>query len=303
MLDHYPEIDFYETRISSNRRAEIRIYFNEDHEAGYFPFQLKKDIESLVLEIGSIGWSVTGVGKSFSNANFFDLKYEWIFLAGYDYDRLYDFAEELVEKIVEESNGRVRDIGISSNSFNARIAESEEYELNFDHHQLALLDLSISDVFFSIENKWLSQSLPFIVNENPYQKVHLVSDLNESFDTWNLNHSPLSVNDRYFKIHDIGTLIKKESQENIRKINQQFQLLISYNYLGPNEMGQRFKDRVTKEFMASLPIGFGNPIRNNYSWSAKNQEQYLYLFLIATIIFFICAILLDSLKNQVLSWV
>ena len=297
LLDHYPEIDFYETQISSNRRAVIRIYFNEIHESGYFPFQLKKDIESFVLEIGSIGWSVSGVGKSFSNANFFDFKYEWIFLAGYDYDRLYGFAEELVEKIIEESNGRVRDIGISSNSFNTRVAEAEEFQLSFDKYQLALLDLSIPEVYFSLEDKWLSQSLPQIVHENQFQNVTLSSDLHESFDTWNLNHGPLSVNDTYFKIHDIGTMVKKESQENIRKVNQQFQLLISYNYLGPSDMGQRFKDRVTEEFMAYLPIGFGSPTRINYSWNAKDKDQYLYLFLIAMIIFFICAVLLESLKK------
>ena len=75
-------------------------------------------------------------------------------------------------------------------------------------------------------------------------------------------------------------------------------MVVAYNFIGSNPLSRKFKEERELEFKKKLPIGY-RIANSNYDgwWNKNDQEQYYFIFIVIGIIFFICAILLESLKQ------
>ena len=92
--------------------------------------------------------------------------------------------------------------------------------------------------------------------------------------------------------------VNKEITDNIiSREDQQYVIFVTYDFIGNAELGRMILERNVAETTAMLPLGYTSQIEGyNYSWNQKKTNYYL-LFLVILIIYVICAILLESLKQ------
>ena len=294
-IGRFDEIALYETRINSPKSSSITIYFKDDFEFGSFPYTLKSMLESKSISLGGLDWSVSGVGRGFSNALGAGYKSNRIALEGYNYDNLYGYAELLKEQLETNSNGRVKEVEIisgwrGSNALN-------EYFLDFDQEQLALANVSQNQLYGHLKNQVHSGNVASIVKDHELQQVKLVSDNYQKFNVWDLKNTPIPIGNKQYKLHQLASIEKRKTGNTIEKNNQQYRLIVAYDFLGTQPLAQKVRERNIEELKTKLPIGYRFLKQSYRGWNKKDSKQYYYLFVVIFIIFFICAVLLESLKQ------
>lgn len=289
----FEQVELFETQISSYRNSSINIYFKKDYEMGGFPFRLKSLLETKAVSLGGLDWGISGVGRGFSNALYTGYKSDQILLQGYNYDQLYAYAEDLGSKLEEKANGRVREVEISSGGYNAQLLH--EYYLDFDPKRLALQQVEPNLLYGSLRNQLHSGRLASVVNDNELQEVQLVSDRYQEMNVWDLRNDPLTVGQNQYKLGQMATISKSKTGNSIRKQDQQYELTLAFNFIGPRPLAEKFKETEIEQFSELLPIGYKISRPGYNYWDKEDKQQYYYLFVIVAIIFFICAILLESL--------
>ena len=294
-LSRFDEIELFETRISSYRNSNISIYFKEEYEFSGFPYTLKSLLESKAISLGGLDWSVTGVGRGFSNALGTGTKQNRIVLEGYNYDKLYSYAEQLQQQLIEGSNSRVKDVEITSGSW--RDNALYEYYLDFDANKLALANVSKNQLYGYLKNQVHSGRLASITNNNELQNVKLVSDRYKKFNVWDLKNTPITIQNKEYKLNQLASIEKKKTGNTIKKNNQQYSLTVAYDFLGTSQLAQKVRESAIENFETKLPLGYKIFEQKNRRWNKKEKTQYYYLFIVIGIIFFICSILLESLKQ------
>lgn len=294
-LSRFDEIELFETRISSYRNSNISIYFKDDSEFGGFPYTLKSLLESKAVSLGGLDWSVTGIGRGFSNALSTGSKQNRIILEGYNYDKLYGYAEQLQQQLVDSSNSRVKDIEITSGGW--RDNTLYEYYLDFNSNKLALANVSQTQLYGYLKNQVHSGRLNSIIENNKLQNVKLVSDQYKKFNVWDLKNTPITIQNKQYKLNQLASIEKKKTGNTIKKNNQQYSLTVAYDFLGTPQLAQKVRESAIENFEPKLPLGYKIFEQKYRRWNKKEKTQYYYLFIVVGIILFICSILLESLKQ------
>lgn len=294
-LSEFDEIELFETRISSYKNSNISIYFKEGYEFSSFPYTLKSLLESKANSLGGLDWTVTGVGRGFSNALGSGSKQNRIIIEGYNYDKLYGYAEQLQQQLIDSSNSRVKDIEITSGGW--RDNALYEYYLDFDANKLALVNVSPNQLYGYLKNQVHSGRLASITNNNELQNVKLVSDRYKKFNVWDLKNTPITIQNKEYKLNQLASIEKKKTGNTIKKNNQQYSLTVAYDFLGTTQLAKRVRESAIENFESKLPLGYKIFEQKYRRWNKEEKTQYYYLFIVIAIIFFICSILLESLKQ------
>src|SRR5690606_17991998 len=138
------------TNIYDYNNSQIIINFKPEHEFTSFPYFLKSQLESKAISLGGMDWSVTGVGRGFSNALGDGLQNERIIMEGYNYDELYNYAELLQNKLLE--NGRIKEVEITGEvGWYSKILH--EYFLDFDKEMLSHNEVSMRDFYRFLQDR------------------------------------------------------------------------------------------------------------------------------------------------------
>ncbi len=291
-LSKYNEIDLFQTSITAYNNSSISIQFKPEYENGSFPYYLKEEIISKAISLGGMDWAVYGVGRGFSNELNSGFKNSRIILEGYNYDQLYRYAEQLKSKL--EENERVKDVEITgSTDWNA--STLYEYSIDFDKEKFGLNQAGISQFYSFLKDKIYKATLASVYSNNELQPVSLVSGSYGLFNVWDLNNRPISIGDKRFKLSDFGTIQKQKSGNDIYKTNQQYQLGVAYDFIGPEPFSKRIRERHEKELSEILPLGYSVRKYEWDGWDKKEKKQYFLILLVVLIIYFICSILLESL--------
>lgn len=296
-IGRFDEVELYETSISSYKNSNISIYFKDEYEFGGFPFKLKNLLESKAISLGGLDWSVSGVGRGFSNALATGFKSNRIELEGYNYDNLYSYAELLKKQLLVNSSDRIKDVEITSDGWGSNTLE--EYYLDFNLEKLAIANTSQLHLYSYLKNQVYSGTLTSIIQNNELQQVKLVSESYQRFNVWDLKNTPISIENKQYKLDQLASIEKRKTGNVIRKINQQYRLTVAYDFLGSPTLAKKNRDYNVNELNRKLPIGY-RVFENSYNrWDKNNKEQYYYLPLIVGVIFFICSVLLESLKQPI----
>ncbi len=294
-IGQFDEISLYETRINNHKSSSIVIYFKDEFEFGSFPYTLKSMLESKSISLGGLDWSVSGVGRGFSNSLGSGYKSNRIPIEGYNYDNLYGYAELLKKQLEDNSNGRVKDVEIISGRRNNSL---NEYYLDFDNEQLAMANISQGQLYGHLKNQMYSGSLGHIIQNQEQQQVKLVSNNYGKFNVWDLKNRPIAINDKQYKLNQLASVEKRKSGNRIQKNNQQYSLTVAYDFLGTYPLAKKVREHNIETLEEILPIGYRTSPQNNSRWWNKSEKkQYYYIFIVIFIIFFICSILLESLKQ------
>ncbi len=294
-LKNFKEVELFETRISSYKNSRISIYFKKENEFTEFPFVLKDLIESKATNLGGVSWNVEGVGAGFSNVATPNRKFNRIVLKGYNYDRLYHFAELLKEQLGENSS-RIKEVEIIS-SIGRGSSALYEYYLDFNDEQMAFNNVSQSEFHDFFKNQIHSIYVTSIINDYEFQQVKLVSYQFQENNLWDLKHAPIEIGENQYKLNQFARVKKKKTGNSISKKNQQYKLIVTYDFLGTINLAKKVKEDNISMLNSKLPVGYTVFDELNEGWYKEDSKQYYYLFLVLIIIFFICSILLESLRQ------
>ena len=296
-LSGFKEIRQFHTSIYNARRAAIQIYFKKEYAHTGFPYTLKADVISKSITLGGGSWSVYGLqDQGFSNdtresAGNFRVK-----MYGYNYDELSHWAEEMKKLLL--THRRIKEVTINS-EFSWWKDDYTEFFLEFDKRRMAEENLTAYDLFAALRPVFMrSQVAGSVVYENNLEYLRLNSTQSAGYDVWSLMAVPFTVNGKEYKLSDLAVLAKGQAPKQVAKENQQYRLCLQYEYIGSTEQGRKLLEKDVEEMSRRLPMGYTVEDENAYwNWGKDDHKQYLLLLIVIAIIFFISAILFDSLKQ------
>ncbi len=293
-ISQFDEVEIFQTSVSNYRSGNINIHFKSEYEYGYFPFYLKELLTTKAISLGGVDWSIYGVGQGFSNALYSGYRAYQIMLEGYNYDQLYAYAEDVRKRLL--TNMRVADVEIVAGSdMYSRITPLNEYYLEFDPEMFALHNYSIQE-FYDFLNERLYQARlnPVFDGSNVSPVVMSSGDVN-TYNNWWLVNGPVYAGDQTAKLLTTGNISKRRMGNDIYRVNQQYRLVVAYNFNGPGELARRVLERQIEETGTYLDIGYKVIENERFYWNPRNRTQYYLIFLVILIVYFICCILLESL--------
>ena len=296
-LSTFKEIRQFQTNVYSARQAGIRIYFTKESERSGFPYTLKSKIISKALELGGGSWQVYGLqDQGFSNDVREGAGSFRIVMYGYNYDELYEWAEQLKAKLL--THRRIKEVLINS-EFSWWKDDYQEFYFNLNKARLTQEDIQPIDLFASI-NPVFGKDIytgTIVVNEET-EKLKLSSRQSQEHDVWSMQYVPQTIDGKPYKLAELASVEKGQMPQKVCKVNQQYRLCLQYEYIGASNQGNKIQERDLKEINAILPMGYTAKSESAYwYWDKKDNKQYLLLLLIIVIIFFTTSILFNSLKQ------
>lgn len=296
----FEEVELFTTDISSANSGRMRITFKEKWEMTGFPEILKNELITFANAIGNADSDISGVGRGFSNRTN-EYRSEALKVIGYNYQEVLRYAG-LLKKSLEE-NRRVKKLYIGNvrNPNKAR-----EFAIEADRGKLARKNSDVGDLLGRLQelaysddeytNAYINEKLSPIVIR-PARKVMT--------SIWEVRNRPVKGENSVFRLNDVGSIGEEEAFNEIDKKNQEYEVMVQYDFLGDYMLSAKIKERVIKEYNRKMPIGFrvkeGREGWNPW-WNTQSgfDTRVLYILLVFGIIYFICAILLESLRQAMI---
>lgn len=296
-LSEFKEIRQFQTSVYNARRAAIQVYFKKEYSHTGFPYVLKSNVISKSLTLGGGSWSVYGLqDQGFSNdvresAGSFRVK-----MYGYNYDELSLWAEEMNKLLL--THRRIKEVTVNS-EFSWWKDDYTEFYLEFDKRRMAEENLTAYDLFAVLRPVFMRDQLAgSIVYDNNLEYLRLTSRQSGDYDVWAFMSVPFVVNGKQYKLSDLAVLAKGQAPKLVAKENQQYRLCLQYEYIGSSEQGRKLLEKDIETLRKRLPMGYTVESDSAYwSWGKDDNSQYLLLLVVIAIIFFISAILFDSLSQ------
>ncbi len=294
-LTQFSEIDKYISRITSAQNASMSIYFKKDFENSSFPYILKARLISRSLDLGGISWNIYGVGKGFSNRTGVSEQVNYrVAMYGYNYDELYRQADKMKQKLLKHP--RIKEVNIAGGKYWWEGRKDYEYVLDVDKEKLALRKTELPVILAGINRFNTSGGIPLSVFADQNLINVIIKPVSEiKTDVWNIMNTPIDTTG--LKLKDFAEISKEVASQTIYKENQNYLRLVKYNYLGSYKFGNKYLNKVLDEMKAEMPLGYSAETAS-YGWYGNEaKKQYGLILLIIAIIFVICAVLFESLKQ------
>lgn len=297
-LAGFEEIETFTSDIYSPNTAHMSITFKEEEELTGAPERIKNELIRFANTIGNGDSDINGVGKGFSNRTSNEYRSEALKVVGYNYRKVLIYADQLKQEL--EKQKRVKKLYIGSNRTPNK---TKEYAIEVSKEKLARNNSDISSMLAHLyklsgtedsrTEAYINQKLsPVVLRPIKQQKASL----------WELKNQPVQGNNSVFRLEDVGEIEEAQSFESIAKTNQEYEVVVQYDFIGDYMLSDKVKEQVIKEMNKEMPIGFR--IKDGHNWGYHFWEgaggidkRIWYILLVITIIYFICAILLESLRQ------
>jgi multidrug efflux pump subunit AcrB len=294
-LAGFNEIDRFISRITSIDRSTITISFTEEAENSAFPYYLKQFMETKAVETGGSDFSIYGVGRGFSNKLYEGHHNNSIALYGYNFDELMSHARFLKKELLKHQ--RIKEVFIRTEN-NWWGKPRYEYVANINTQRLADFNTGIDNLFGELSQITRAEShVGYVALNREFLPVILRPQSNEKASIWNLMNYPLTGSDKNaLRLKNVASIIKERASTSINKTDQQYKVSVTYDFIGPYQLSNRILKSNIEMVNKHLPLGFSaESSRDSWRWNQGEKKQYWLLFLVMVIVYFICAILLESL--------
>jgi len=288
-LSGFQEIERFQTNIDS-RGGLIEIEFKEEHRNSDFPYFLEDEVIGLLVSLGGADWSTNGVSdRGFSNSLNLTHSSHSIEIAGYNYDRLCRFAEEIKSRL--SGNTRVQDIVIETPGH--EVQEDELY-MAYDKQRIVLDRFPLHGVHASLRELLADRELGRYKDSFIDSEIRLRSDRVEAFDYWQLDNSYLNIDGQPARLSNYMRIERRQAKNSIPRRNQEYVLRVAFNVLASWSYSSKMIKKVTEEFNSKFPVGY-RCLNRTQGWHNDDGTQYWLLLLVAVIIYFVCAVLFESM--------
>jgi multidrug efflux pump subunit AcrB len=291
-LKQFREIKLFQTNITS-KDATFSIYFKKEYQRSSFPYMLKNFIIKKTNDLGIAEWSVNGFGEGFSNQMNETTGTYTIKLLGYNYEQLSSIAERVKDSLI--LNPRLKQVFILPKPKLLK-PDNVEFYAQFNNHKLSESNVSPSGLFELMKDKSQFQPLLSSSLDSKGLLIRLIPRNLNTTELWSFMHNPLIQDSLVYKLYLLSSINKGTMTPSINKIDQQYQIYLQFDYIGPVQQANEFIEQTIKSIKPYLSLGFS--ILSDYKESDRSKQnlnEYWLLPLLIIIIFFICSILFESL--------
>ena len=296
-LSSFSEIRQFQTDIPNARRASIRVFFSKASERSGFPYQLKSSVIGKALEMGGGSWGVYGLqDQGFSNDVRDQAGQYRVKLYGYNYDELTAWADTLKSQLL--SYRRIKEVIINSN-YSWYKDDYQEFSFDLNKQRLAAEGILPGELFSSLSpiyahDVWAGA----IMIGGMREEIKLNSKQAKTHDIWSLQQVSHSIGDRTYKLGEVADITKTQAPQEVGKENQQYRLVVQYDYIGAHTQGNKILEREVESLNDRLPMGYTAQQENSgWGWGSKDNKQYWLIGLLIVIIFFTTSVLFNSIKQ------
>lgn len=296
-LTTFSEIKQFQTSVNNPNRASINVFFTKQAELKGFPYQLKNKVITKALELGGGSWGVYGVNdQGFNNDVRESAGNMQVKLLGYNYDELYSVADTLKNRLL--SYRRIPEVTINSD-FSFFKDDYQEFYFNLDKKQSAIQNIAPQDLFNTLSTLFSKNVLAGnIIIDGKLENITLHSKQSKAYDLWQLRNVDNQFYKKIFKVNELASISKGQTPQQIVKENQQYKLVVQFNYIGSYQQGAKILKKEVDKLNETLPTGYKATLENlNWSWGKESKDQYKLLGILILIIFFITSILFNSLRQ------
>lgn len=290
-LGQFDQVETFQTSVAGPQHASIAVYFAPGAEKTGFPYALKTRLEALAMGFGGVDWNIYGVGQSFSNAVNAAYKNNQIIVHGYNYDKLYGYAAALRQKM--SRNPRVAGVDIEG-SDNWEEHARTEYAFRKDSTRLALYGFELAKLYAYLTREAYRQPVGSFYLNGKYQPVRVVAGDYRQFNVWRFNNHPIPAGTKPFRAAQLGKITKGKSGNAIYKTDQQYQLVVAYNFIGSPQAAQKAKAEYTAEMEKMLPVGYKVYHKATGHWEKGSRTPYYLLLLLAGLVYCTGCVLFES---------
>lgn len=292
-LKTFKEIKTFTTRINGGR-GSVEVVFKKEYAQTGFPYQLENKVIGKVISIGGADWSTYGVSqRGFSNSLNLQYRNNNITISGFNYARLNRLAEDIADYM--RANNRVQDLLIETPG-QQRL--EDEFHMRYSQDRFSLYGTSAGSVHGTLSGMLNGNRAGVYHDRYVSSEIVLKPLTYDSFDLWNLNNAAIQVRDASLMLPDLMKIERRTAKNSIHRENQEYVLNIACNVLGSYNYSFKYIDEVMEHFRKTLPVGYkcSTP---SFSMSEEEATKYGLIALIVVIIFFLCAILFESLRATV----
>lgn len=293
-LSQFKQIKRYVTSVEG-WGVDITVEFKPAYLGTAFPYTLENKVIGKLITIGGADWSTWGVSlRGFSNSLNLQCRSNNISLVGYEYDRLFRYAEDVCDLL--RQNNCVQDITIETPEHER---QEDEYYMIYNKAMLAIDSLDVSDIYGALSTMMAEQKMGKRGDEEQNIDYVLRPEEYQTFDLWQLQNAYIKVGNRSLRLADLMSINKREAKNSIQRENQEYVLRVAFNILGSYSYTTNYIKDVTQKINDKLPLGF----RCNDSFTDNHEDEenmYWLIALVFVIIFIICAILFESLRDALI---
>ncbi|MFT3737652.1 MAG: efflux RND transporter permease subunit [Breznakibacter sp.] len=297
-LSQFDQIERFTSSITSIDNSTIEISFKREHERGSFPYELKQELETKAMENGSADFAIYGVGKGFNNALFEGHKNCKVQIRGYNYDMLLDLASRFRDSLL--SVQRIQEVVIQT-GVSQRGKPRYEYVMGVNNALLSQSGGSLQNLYGNLAHQSPQDTYAGNTSSPNGNTAIMLRPKNKgNISVWEMDNAMLTGHNTAYRLNQIGTLRKERVGGVIRKRNQQYQITVEYDFIGPYELSQLVLKQQLETLNKELPLGF-SAWNDTYKgrWDKKEKSQYLFLLLVVAVVFMLCAVLLESLWQPI----
>ncbi|MFT6962512.1 MAG: multidrug efflux pump subunit AcrB [Flammeovirgaceae bacterium] len=286
-------IEQFVTQIQSPQYAKISISFLPEYEKGALPYRLKSQLTSKAVDWSGLEWSIYGVGKGFNNSLNDQLPSFRVEMRGFNYTELETQAGILAQKLL--SHKRIQKVDINER-LNYYDKSSQQFKLSLNRNTMNLVGINNSELMQFLRNRSVNYNPQsyFTIADKEYP-IFLQSAKANEFSTYQLMQTAHKIGEETTRLNQFGTLELERTANSIQKEDRQYIRVIGFDYFGSPHFGNKYLKTVLEEIKPQLPIGYSAK-KLDFSWDFdKTKRQYSLLLVLIVGIYFICAILFESL--------
>lgn len=295
-ISSFDEVEKFTSYSRSARSARINILFKKEYEDTGFPKELQNRLGDYANSIGNANTSISGLQKSFSNNVYNQTwKNSIIKITGYNYRKIIKYCEDVKAKL--EVSSRVQKLVIGSDP---GASSDKGFQIKVDRFKLAKNNTNINNMLGNLQQIASSYDIPTSAIIDDKMCDLIIREKNKGrMSIWELNNVPLQTKSSVYKLSDVGVISEEGESKTIERHNQEYEVSIAYDYVGSSKLAKRIRKREVKALNKSLPIGFKaeDNSEHTYFFFKDTGTKVVYILLAFVIIFFICSVLLESLKQ------
>jgi hydrophobic/amphiphilic exporter-1 (mainly G- bacteria), HAE1 family len=294
-LAELPEVDRFVTRVYP-QSSRITVTFPDSIEATSIPLATKERLEAYSHLFGGTSVRVYGYGPSFYGGGSSPPNYS-IKVLGYNYEHVREIAEDLGRRL--KGFSRIQEVDTNAYGAWYQRDRATEVVLRVDRARLGMYGLTsqelVGRVTSAVRGAESLQDNVRLGDEELRFSVRLAGHERMDVDRLRELAIPASGGETV-RLANVADVEEREVLGRIVRENQQYQRLVSYEFRGPNKLGDRVHAAVMEN--TRLPAGYTLVGREEWRWSDDERTQiYWVLAFSLVLIFMVTAALFESIRQ------
>lgn len=239
----FKEIKRFESRVEW-WGANLTVEFKDEYRDTSFPYVLESKVIGKVISIGGADWSTYGVSeRGFSNSLNLQYRSNRIEIAGYNYNALYRYAEDICARL--KQNHRVMDIIIETPGHER---QEDELYMVYTPQNFALYGQTAAAMHGTLRELLSGVDVGRYEDEFIRTDIYLRSLQSDRFNVWDLEHTHVKTSEGDVWLPPFMDMNLREAKNCIPKKNQEYVLRVAFNVLGSYNYTAKYIEEVTDEF-------------------------------------------------------